>query len=336
MRTRLTAALLTLGLVAVMPVLASPAGADELAVVCTPTDPRITEASGLVLLEDGFAVVNDGGESIEVFVLDSDCDVQEVRTASVDPYDVEDLALGPDGTLWLADIGDNRANRSTVAVEVLTADGAASVHRLTYPGGPRDAEAMLVADDGHVVIVAKTLNGKSGVYRSPSIDPDAGGGSPQRLTKVGEVEMQETGTPGGPVGPPLNNLMITGAAQCPDRVALRTYTDLYLWPLGDDLAETIVGTSPQVVALPVQQQGESVALSADCGTAYIHGEGVGTPIQAVSLPAAQPASPVASPGSLGGAADEESSGDRRALWSLGAIAVLAAVALGLGLRSSRR
>ena len=39
-----------------------------------------------------------------------------MHTAAVDPYDPEDLAVGADGTVWLADTGDNNATRPTVAL----------------------------------------------------------------------------------------------------------------------------------------------------------------------------------------------------------------------------
>ena len=34
-----------------------------------------------------------------------------MHTAAVDPYDPEDLAVAADGTVWLADTGDNNAIR---------------------------------------------------------------------------------------------------------------------------------------------------------------------------------------------------------------------------------
>ena len=82
------------------------------------------------------------------------CAVVESRTAKVDPYDAEDLAVGPDGSLWVGDTGDNEQRRSTVALIVVPARGEPELHRLTYPDGPHDAEALLVdargvPDRGH-------------------------------------------------------------------------------------------------------------------------------------------------------------------------------------------
>ena len=75
--------------------------------------------------------------------------------AGIDPYDVEDLARARDGTFWLADIGDNGLNRSTIAVERLRPDGSATLFRLTYPDGPHDAEALLLTPSGQLFIATK-------------------------------------------------------------------------------------------------------------------------------------------------------------------------------------
>ena len=70
-------------------------------------------------------------------VLGDDCRVRDLITAPTDPYDVEDLALGPDGTFWLGDTGDNEVNVQTVALHALSRDGTSVLYRLTYPDGPR-------------------------------------------------------------------------------------------------------------------------------------------------------------------------------------------------------
>src|SRR3954452_13585324 len=74
---------------------------------CQLTDPRLPEVSGLVEVGDRMLVHNDGGDSLDVYVLDGTCAVVTVHSAPVDPYDPEDMALAVDGTVWLADTGDN-------------------------------------------------------------------------------------------------------------------------------------------------------------------------------------------------------------------------------------
>ena len=83
---------------------------------CAVDDPRLDELSGMVVHDGGLWAVSDGGRRVQVHRLDRrTCAVIDSRTADVDPYDVEDLAVGPDGALWVADIGDNDRRRDTVA-----------------------------------------------------------------------------------------------------------------------------------------------------------------------------------------------------------------------------
>src|SRR4051794_14703750 len=142
--------------------------------LCQLTDARLPELSGLVVIGDKMLAMNDGGDRLTVYVLDSTCTVVDVRGAAVDPYDPEDLALGADGTIWLSDTGDNLAQRATVALLALHPDGSTAVYRLTYPDGPHDAEALLLAPDGTPYVVTKEVLGNSGVYRPSSGLVDGG------------------------------------------------------------------------------------------------------------------------------------------------------------------
>ncbi|MGY1603864.1 hypothetical protein [Geodermatophilus sp. SYSU D00815] len=239
--------------------------------LCQVTDPRLAELSGLVVVGDRMVAMNDGGEQLAVHVLDAACQVVESRTGTVDPYDPEDLAVGADGTVWLADIGDNRLDRPTVALLALRPDGSTGVHRLTYPDGPHDAESLLLAPDGTPYLVTKEVLGASGVYRPAA--PLADGGTVP-LERVGTVSFTLTGTQGGPVGR-AGQLMATGGAVSRDGrlLALRTYTDAYVWPLsGSDVPGALAG-EPVRLALPAEPQGEAISFSADDRQLVVAGEG---------------------------------------------------------------
>ncbi|HVC74084.1 MAG TPA: hypothetical protein VNC85_09955 [Mycobacteriales bacterium] len=136
-----------------------PAAADPARTLCTIRDQRIDESSGLAASADRLWTINDGGTRLQVFELDRSCRVLRTIDAGIDPYDVEDLARARDGTFWLADIGDNGLNRSTVALERLRPDGSATLFRLTYPDGPHDAEAMFVQGGSTPVVVTKEPSG---------------------------------------------------------------------------------------------------------------------------------------------------------------------------------
>jgi hypothetical protein len=264
---------------------ALPAAAEETGaaarVQCQIADPRLTEISGLVVVGDQMLVINDGGDQLTVYLLDAACQVVDLHTAPVDPYDPEDLAVGADGTVWLADTGDNGADRPTVALLALRPDGTTGVYRLTYPDGPHDAEALLLAPDGTPYLVTKEVLGASAVYRPVSGLVDGG---TVGLGKVASVDVTLTGTPGGPVGR-AGQLLITGGAVSRDggHLALRTYTDAYVWPLaGSDIAGALAA-APVRLPLPESPQGEAISFAADDLGLVLAGEGLPSDVAVVPL-----------------------------------------------------
>jgi hypothetical protein len=250
---------------------------------CRIADPRLPEISGLVVVGKQMLAMNDGGSRVTVYLVDSACHVVDVHGAAIDPYDPEDMAVGADGTVWLADTGDNRVNRATVALIALRSDGSTGVYRMTYPDGPHDAEALLLAPDGTPFIVTKELLGSSGVYR-PLKALEKGG--TVGLGKVSTVNITLTGTPGGPVGR-AGQLMITGGAVAADgrSLALRTYTDAYVWPLAGSDVVGALSTPPTRVALPASPQGEAISFSADGRQLVVASEGLPSAVTVVPVPA---------------------------------------------------
>lgn len=306
MRLRSSGALLGLAFAGVF--LSAPAAAQvpEPEVLCSLPDPRLDEVSGMAVDGDRWYVVNDGGTRLEVFVLDQQCQVQDVIRNPTDPYDVEDLALAQDGTLWLGDTGDNRRRRDTVALHALTPDGESVLYRLTYPDGAHDAEALLLDESGTPYIITKHVLGRAGVYRpaQPLSSP-----GPTPLERVGTVGLKATDTPGGPVGS-LGSILVTGAASTPDRsvIALRTYTDAYLYPVPDGDVVAALQREPLRIPLPDEQQGEAIAFTDD-GTLLSASEGVGTPVRAVAGAADLVSNATADSGGAGNSAAENSESD---------------------------
>ena len=279
---------------AAAPTPSPPAGTRTL---CTITDPRLPEVSGLVTVGNRMLAMNDGGDRLTVYVLDTSCRVITVHTAAVDPYDPEDLAVGADGTIWFSDTGDNLDQRSTVALLALRPDGSTAIYRLTYPDGPHDAEALLLPPDGTPYVVTKEVLGNSGVYRPTKALVD-GGTVP--MAKVASLRFSLTGTPGGPVGR-AGQLMVTGGAVSPDgkMLALRTYTDAYVWRLtGSDVPHALAG-KPERIVLPAAPQGEAISFSGD-GNLVVAGEGVPGAVSVVPVPEA--VAPAASSAATAGAA----------------------------------
>jgi hypothetical protein len=232
---------------------------------------------------------------VAVYALDGKCQVVDVHTVPVDPYDPEDMAVGADGTVWLADTGDNTGSRPTVALHALRSDGSTGLFRLTYPDGPHDTEALLLAPDGTPYLVTKEVLGASGVYR-PATDLVDGG--TVALVKVAAVNFTLTGTAGGPVGR-AGQLMVTGGAVARDgrHLALRTYTDAYVWPLTGSDVPAALATRPTRIPLPPSPQGEAVSFTADNQQLEVASEGLPTDLTIVPIPAA--AATVAAPAPAG-------------------------------------
>lgn len=256
------------GLLAVFPAL--PPGAPPPQDRCAVTDPELAELSGMVVAgdADGARVVAlaDGGRRIALQelagALAGDCAITDTRVVGIDPYDAEDLARGPGGALWVADTGDNEERRETVAVIVVPAKGRPVLHRLSYPDGPHDAEALLVDPTGRPVIVTKDVGG-AGVYRTAE---PPGGAGPTPLELLGRLSLPESDTSGGPLGS-FGSRLVTGAAASADGkvVALRSYTDAWLYPApdGDPATALTENPAPVRVPLPDEPQGEAIAFTVD-------------------------------------------------------------------------
>ncbi|OZD09344.1 hypothetical protein CH275_03885 [Rhodococcus sp. 06-235-1A] len=245
---------------------AAPIGTET---YCRPADPGLAELSGLTSIDGVLYAIGDSGADDRVAVLDENCAVERWIDVPVDPYDVEDLT-SYDGSLWLADIGDNQMRRDTVALTRMDpTTGAGELHRLIYPDGAHDAETILIEPGGRPVIVTKELSGVSGVY-VPAGDEsvtELSSPGPTPLRKVGELAFAATDTVGGPPFV-VGSILATGGAVSADGTvaAVRTYTDAYLFhPSDGDIASVLVDPdAPRaVVALPDQPQGEALAFLDD-------------------------------------------------------------------------
>jgi hypothetical protein len=88
---------------------------------------------------------------------------------------------------------------------------------------------------------------------------------PTPLQHVLTVRLTSTDTPGGPVPGLVGSVTVTGAAASADgtAIALRTYTDAYVFPVenGDVLAA--LAEKPVRVPLPNEAQGEAIAFQPD-------------------------------------------------------------------------
>ena len=313
--------------------------------VCAVTDQRLEELSGFASDGDRWFAVNDSDNGrLQVHVLDRTCAITRTITAPNNPFDVEDLALAPDGNLWVADTGDNGKSRETVALHAVSPDGSARLYRLTYPDGKHDAEALLLDGSGIPHIVTKETIGSALVYRPVSgLSEDA----PTPMEQVARVSISGTDTAGGPLQNSVVTRLVTGGAMSRDgRVAaLRTYTDAYLFPVPDgDLAKALE-SDPVRVPLAGEPQGEAIAFEPD-GTLLSASEfgnaGTSSTVRAVAGAAALAVPPPPTTTTDAPAAGDETAAppatdpDPRSPWPVVGGGAVGLVLVGALVRRSRR
>ena len=187
--------------------------------------------------------------------------------------DWEAIAVGPCGSascLHIADIGDNNGKRTHITIyRVPEPEGAGEsapvvdVFHATYPDGPQDAEALLIARDGRIHVVTKGEKGPVAIYRFPA-QPQAGGR--MRLERVG----------GGVSTKSDAESRVTDGAVSPDGqwVVLRTRSSLSFYRASDLLAGQWKVANRIDLASLKEPQGEGVALGSD-NTVFVAGEGGG-------------------------------------------------------------
>jgi hypothetical protein len=235
----------------------------------------IPEVSGLVAsyLNPGLIWMhNDSGDEPRLFALTLPGNlIASVRLEGASHLDWEDIARGPGPVsnvayLYVADIGDNSARRSSVTVYRIReprldtaqrglrmAIPADSIERLTlrYPDGARDAEALLVDPrSGDIVIVTKREN-RCRVY---SVAAPHTGGSDRTMRFEGELPLQ----------------LITGGDVSPNgsTIILKNYLYVRAWTRssGSTLAAALTGSGTPLPYMP-EGQGEAIGFSAD-GSGY--------------------------------------------------------------------
>jgi hypothetical protein len=310
-------------------------------------DPRIDEASGIAvgIASPGVVYVqNDSGDSARFFALDARTGrtVATYEVPGAANVDWEDIAVARDRravpSVWLADICDNRSDRDEIRVYRVdeprpgaTTTAPPEIWRLRYPGGPVDAESLAVAPGGAACVLTKSIFGATDVYALPSrADPNR----VHVLRRIGGIDFRPTGTPGGPNV--VGQLTATGAALSRDGslLAVRTYTDAYVWQVrGGDVARALLAR-PARVALPPQPQGEGIAI--DGARLLIDSEHAGSDVFAVPLP--HPVTPAPRRRATGPTGSPARTAARSFPWAVlfGAIAGVLGLAVVLGRRSRRR
>jgi hypothetical protein len=240
--------------------------------VCTVNDSKLTELSGIAAIDGGYWVINDSNPDASakrIFKLDNQCKLVSSVQYPTNSLDAEDMAVAGDGTVWVADIGDNNAERRTVAFWKLSPGKQTPVvYRVTYPDGKHDAEAILLDSAGNPMIITKDIGKAPGVFvPTKELEPNTQAGVP--LKKAGEIKLPSSDTPNPfSIG---GRSLITGGANAPDnkRVVLRTYADALEYDVPDgDVAKALTTGAPRVTPMPNEPQGEAITYTRD-GSAFV-------------------------------------------------------------------
>lgn len=243
----------------------------------------LNEVSGLVASRRSPGVLwshNDSGDSARIFAIDTDGrGLGTLTLTGALAIDFEDIAIGPGPTngldyLYVGDIGDNLAIRSTITVHRITepqvsllsaVSGAGSGPAiptpartsisLRYPDGARDAEALLVDPLSGDLFLFTKADGSSRVYRAPA----ASIASP-----TGTITLSFLRTISIPSGQ-----RVTAADISPDGnwILLRGLSFARLWrrDAGQTVSDAVAGAvgagncwAVPVVGNPTEPQGESI------------------------------------------------------------------------------
>ena len=203
---------------------------------------RISESSGVAVSRAHSNVLwthNDSGDRARVFAVDTLGNlIAEIDVDGARNRDWEDISLGPcpdmieaDWCLLIADTGDNAERRRDVDLYFLPEpdpygagdDVKAERIQLSYENGSHDVEGVALAPDGTVWLVSKGRSGRVFLYRITA-EQLRGDHIDVELLQVLPI------TPSRQIG-----RWITGASVHPDgdRIAIRSYTELYILELSD-------------------------------------------------------------------------------------------------------
>ncbi|CAM5644980.1 WD40 repeat domain-containing protein [Streptomyces narbonensis] len=226
----------------------------------TIADPRITESSGIAAsrAHPGIYWTHNDQDAPLIYGIDSRTG-ETVATLTMQgvgtPRDMEGIAVGPDGDIYVGDIGDNLDGswdhvwiyRFPEPKTLRDQKVAAEQYDVKYADGPRNAEALMVhPKTGRVYIASKNEDG-GGLYAGPEKLSTSGTNTFRRVDDVPWV---------------------TDGAFSPDggRLVLRGYFSAkeYVWKDGR------LGDGGTGVGAPFQGQAESVTYTPD-GSAFMFG-----------------------------------------------------------------
>lgn len=235
--------------------------------IATITDDDLDEISGLACSRviPGFIYVhNDSGGEAAVYILDSvGNNVGKIELLRTKNRDWEDIAVGPGGDglsyIYVGEIGDNNAVHDEILIyrvpEPEVFNGVRHVTpekiTLTYPGGARDAESLMVDPISGDIFILSKRDSLNTLYR---LSADKFGD--------GATELEES------IKLPFTSATAADISADGSQILVKNYFSIYYWKRNP--GETIMqAMSRKPVELPYspEPQGEAVGFLLD-GKAY--------------------------------------------------------------------
>lgn len=247
---------------------------------------QLAEASGLAdsrTLPGIFWTQQDSGNGPLLYAVERGGGVQATYSLGTN-LDWEDLAIdnGPNGSrLYVADLGDNNQVRNygtiyripepTTLASGPIAPATIEEIRITYPGGPRDVEALFVDPlSSDLYVVSKSLTpaipAATNIYRVAQSAFDQPAGTVTTAELLGSLPFIAR---------------VTSADISPDGswVLVRSRDFAYAFERlpNQSVGQALLGT-PQTVNLTADPQGEAIAWAADGKGFYTMSERIDSPI----------------------------------------------------------
>ena len=240
--------------------------------------PRVLfESSGVAVSGIQSGVIwshNDSGGDTKLYAMNMEGDLlAEIEVADAHARDWESMEAAPCPTapdrpcLYIGDIGDNQRRYGELTVYVVSeprlAERTADLpvlsqsFRYRYPDFARDAEGLAVTPDGDVIVVTKGRSGSIDFFRLTREEVVVALASGSVLTA------EHIGNTG--IDPDISvGRQVTGAAMAPDgrRLAVRTYSEIYLYSLADS-SGTFSPLSEPCWLGDLEAQGEAIDFEDD-------------------------------------------------------------------------
>ncbi|WP_345213209.1 hypothetical protein [Mucilaginibacter gynuensis] len=253
------------------------------------------EISGITasgISKDIFYIHNDSGDTSRFFAITPTGELKSTINFTWSKgvvHDCEDIATGPGPVkgknyIYLGDIGDNGGTRSQISVYRIlelptfattpeTHTQATTLH-LTYPDGPKDAEAMMVDPVDKLLYIVSKRHDSVSVYSTPL-----------SFKTHDSVVLHKKATLFFPGLKPFKWITAGSISKDGQKILLKSYEKVYYWHRkpGEAIWQALK-RKPLEPAYQAERQGEAIGFTLDGSSYYTTSEGVFSPIYKYKTP----------------------------------------------------